>query len=116
MALGITTRNLIPRAGGLFKGRKVKLVTFTGDASMPAGGYIVAAADVGMRIIESGICGHDRKGTYSFTLIPSNTASSALTLSSNRATLLPFDSANASVTASVAAVSSATVDAIIFGY
>lgn len=115
MALGITVTDLRPKSGN-FKGRKVKLVKFVGDASMAANGYVVAAASVQLRVVEMGICGKDRNGLLDWSIIPSASDSSALTLSSNQFTLRPFSSDNATVGASNATVGSATVDAYIVGY
>jgi prephenate dehydratase len=115
MALAITATPLVPH-GGRFKGRKVVNVKFIGDASCAATGYVVAAASVGLRIVESGVMGADRNGTVRFAIIPSATASSDLTSSSNQFTLAAFMSNNATPGASNASVGSATVDGIIFGY
>jgi prephenate dehydratase len=115
MALAITATPLVP-SGGRFKGRKVVNVKFIGDASNAAAGYTVAAASVGLRIVESGVMGCDRNGIMRFSIIPSATDSSALTSSSNQFTLAIFLSNNATPGASNASVGSATVDGIIFGY
>jgi hypothetical protein len=118
MALGITIRPLRSPAGSLFKGRKVKLITFVGDNAMPSGGYVVTAAQCHLRIIEGGIVGQDRSGALLWTWTPAATTvgtGASSTNSTNQATLLPYSSFAGSCTASATIVSSKTVEAFIYG-
>ena len=120
MALGIKITPLRPNQT-LFKGRKVKLVKFTGDAAMPSGGYVVTAKNLNLRIIEGGIVGQDRTGGLIWTWTPGATTvgtGAASTSSTNQATLLPYIISNntwASATASATAVSLGIVEAFIYG-
>lgn len=117
MALGISIKPLRPMQS-TFKGRKAKIVTFTGDGAMPSGGYVVTAKQLNLRIIEGGVAGNDRQGAIMWTWTPGATTvgtGSASTSSTNQATLLAYSGFAASCSASHTLVSGNVVEVLVYG-
>lgn len=116
MSLGISITPFRAPAGALFKGRKLKAVKFTGDGAKPSAGYVVTAAQVGMRIIEGCLVGPDDQNILTWHASVNTTASTAT--STNNMTLQAFSTTGAagSVSASHTIVSGAVVTALVYGF
>lgn len=113
MALGISIKPIRP-AGGLFKGRKVKAVQFTGDASKPAGGYVVPSSSLGLRLIEGVVVGAQNDLNYLWAASVDTTASTVS--STNNMTLQAFTAIGSGGTAtSNASMSTAIVTCLVYG-
>lgn len=112
MALSISLVPLMPKGGGTFKGKKVKLVTFAGDAVMPSGGYVVPASSLDMKYV-IGAAGQakDNDG-WDWVLRPSaETATGSASF-----TLLPHSAYSAAATASQTVLSTRTCVMLVIGY
>ena len=117
MALGITIKPIRP-AGGSFKGRKLKAVKFAGDDAKPAGGYVVTAANLNLRLIEGVIIGAANDNAYLWAASVDTTASTAA--STNQMTLQAYTAVGAAATGGAASASAtgfttAVVSALVYG-
>lgn len=116
MALGISITPLRSPSGSLFKGRKVKLVKFSGDNAKPTAGYTVTAANLNLRLIEGCVMGEQADMNLQWGMSIDSTASTAT--STNQATLQAYTAlgSGGNATASATIVSTAVVTALVYGF
>jgi hypothetical protein len=79
MALGITPLPN-PTQGGRLRGEKLRVVVFSPDASIPAGGYTVLASAIGFTYLDFGMCGAVNDGSAYYADFKIGTASTDGTL------------------------------------
>lgn len=119
MALGITITPLRP-AGGMFKGRKVKLVKFVGDAAKPTAGYSITPSSLNLRVIEGAIIGPQNNNNLMWAMSINSTASTASSSASTNAmaTLQAYTAlgSGGNATASATECSIATLSALVYGF
>lgn len=111
MALSISSIALMPKGGGTFKGKKVKLVTFAGDAVMPAGGYVVPASSVDLKYVYGAAGQAKDNDGWDWVLRASPESSSV-----SQFTLLPHSAYSVAATASQTVLSTRTVQMLVLGY
>jgi hypothetical protein len=120
MALGISITPLRAPSGSLFKGRKVKLVKFTGDNAKPTAGYTLTPSNLNLRVIEGVVMGNQADQNLLWAMSIDSTVSSVSSSASTavQATLQAYTAVGSggNATASATIVSTAVVTAMVYGF